>query len=149
MCVDLNSNHNSPRDHVGRIRLSISFQNALGNHAEALDFRARRAEVIANNLINANTPGYQARDIEFSSIYKKAGMSVGLGATHRNHLSGHSTADDAGMLYRNQVQPSIDGNTVDAEVEESAYMKNALEYQASFTSLNGRFRGLTSAIRGE
>jgi flagellar basal-body rod protein FlgB len=129
--------------------MNISFQNALGNHADALAFRSRRAEVIANNLINSNTPGYQARDIEFASVYSKAGMGVGLGATHRNHLSGHSSADDSNLLYRNQVQPSIDGNTVDAEIEESAYMRNALEYQASFTILNGRFRGLTSAIRGE
>ena len=129
--------------------MSINFQNALGNHAEALEFRSRRAEIIANNLINSNTPGYKARDIEFSSIYKNASFNVGLQGTHRNHFSGFSSDNNADLLYRNQVQPSIDGNTVDAEVEESAYMRNALEFQASFTILNGKFRGLTSAIRGE
>jgi len=129
--------------------MSISFQNALGNHADALEFRSRRAEVIANNLINSDTPGYKARDIEFAAIYEHASFDVELKGTHKNHLSGFSSGGDTTMLYRNQVQPSIDGNTVDAEVEESAYMRNALEFQASFTILNGRFRGLTSAIRGE
>ena len=129
--------------------MSINFQNALGNHADALAFRSRRAEIIANNLINSNTPGYKARDIEFSSIYENASFDVGLQGTHRNHLSGSSSDSNGDLLYRNQVQPSIDGNTVDAEVEESAYMRNALEFQASFTILNGKFRGLTSAIRGE
>lgn len=133
----------------GRDQLSISFQNALGNHAEALAFRSRRAEVIANNLINSNTPGYKARDIEFASVLKSESFNVRLNGTHKNHISGFSSGGDTALLYRNQVQPSIDGNTVDAEVEESAYMRNALEFQASFTILNGKFRGLTSAIRGE
>ena len=129
--------------------MTISFQNALGNHTEALSFRSRRAEIIANNLINSNTPGYQARDIEFSSVYEKANFNVRLQGTHHNHISGFSSEGSDNLLYRTQVQPSIDGNTVDAEVEESAYMRNALEFQASFTILNGKFRGLTSAIRGE
>ena len=129
--------------------MSISFEKALGIHADALAFRSRRAEVIANNLINSNTPGYKARDIEFASIYENASLDVRLGGTHRNHLSGSSADAGTNLLYRNQVQPSIDGNTVDAEVEESAYMRNALEFQTSFTILNDEFRGLTAAIRGE
>jgi len=139
----------SDEDQKRREKLNISFKNALGNHADALAFRSRRAEVIADNLINSDTPGYKARDIEFASFYKNASFDVVLKGTHKNHLSGFSSDSNTNLLYRNQVQPSIDGNSVDAEVEESAYMRNALEFQASFTILNGNFRGLTSAIRGE
>ena len=48
--------------------MSISFDNALGVHEQALKFRSQRAEVLANNLANAETPNYKARDLEFSAV---------------------------------------------------------------------------------
>ncbi|MEO6676069.1 MAG: flagellar basal body protein, partial [Pseudomonas sp.] len=41
--------------------MSISFDKALGIHEQALGFRAQRAEVLANNIANADTPNYKAR----------------------------------------------------------------------------------------
>jgi flagellar basal-body rod protein FlgB len=52
------------------------------------------------------------------------------------------------MQYRGAVQPSIDGNTVDMDVERSAYMSNAMQYQATLTFLNDRISTLSSAIKG-
>lgn len=46
--------------------MSISFDKALGIHEQALSFRAQRAEVLANNIANADTPNYKARDLDFS-----------------------------------------------------------------------------------
>lgn len=43
--------------------MSISFDKALGIHEKALGFRAQRAEVLANNIANADTPNYKARDL--------------------------------------------------------------------------------------
>ena len=47
--------------------MSISFESALGIHEKALSFRAQRAEVLANNIANADTPYYQARDLDFAA----------------------------------------------------------------------------------
>ena len=47
--------------------MSISFDKALGIHEKALGFRAQRAEVLANNIANADTPNYKARDLDFQS----------------------------------------------------------------------------------
>ena len=47
---------------------AINFSNALGIHDNALQLRARRAEVLANNLANADTPGFKARDFDFQAI---------------------------------------------------------------------------------
>jgi flagellar basal-body rod protein FlgB len=127
--------------------VTINFQNALGIHPEALMFRSRRAEVIANNLINADTPGFQARDVRFSDALKHE--PSGLRRTNSRHFSDVMSAANEDLLYRTPLQPSVDGNTVEAEVEEANYMRNALEFQASFTILNGKLRGLASAIRGE
>ena len=127
--------------------MNISFQNALGIHPEALMFRARRAEVIANNLINADTPGFKARDIRFSDALKHE--PSGLRRTDSRHFGEIMATASEDRLYRTPLQPSVDGNTVEAELEEANFMRNALEFQASFTILNGKLRGLASAIRGD
>ncbi|MBV1877539.1 MAG: flagellar basal body rod protein FlgB [Pseudomonadales bacterium] len=129
--------------------MTINFENALGIHADALQFRSRRAEVIANNLSNSATPEFKARDIRFSDVLAQETVSpIRLTRTSERHFDA-STASTEDQLYRTPLQPSADGNTVEAELEEANYMRNALEFQSSFTFLNGRFRGLTSAIRGE
>lgn len=52
-------------------------------------------------------------------------------------------------MYRNPVQPSVDGNTVDVQEEKARYMENALRHQASLRFVDGTIKSLRSAIRGE
>jgi flagellar basal-body rod protein FlgB len=47
------------------------------------------------------------------------------------------------------MQDSLDGNTVDEQVEQAQFMQNAVQYQASLEFLGSRFKGLTKAIKGE
>lgn len=130
--------------------MTVNFANALGIHPKALEYRSKRAEVIANNLVNADTPGYQARDMRFDDVMKSATVqSVNLRTTRSGHMSGRLDSPSNELLYRTPLQPSVDGNTVDADIEETNYMRNALEFQASFTFLNSKFRGLSNAIRGQ
>ena len=51
--------------------------------------------------------------------------------------------------YRQAINPSLDGNTVEMVVEQTEFSENAIRYQTSLTFLNGRISGLMSAIRGE
>lgn len=130
--------------------MTINFANALGIHPNALEYRSKRAEVIANNLVNADTPGYQARDLRFDDAMKSvAAPGVTLRTTRSGHMSSRLDSTSNELLYRTPLQPSVDGNTVDPDIEETNYMRNALEFQASFTFLNSKFRGLTNAIRGQ
>lgn len=133
--------------------MAISITNALGVHEQGLLLRSRRAEILSNNLANADTPNFKAKDIDFKSALRaaSAGQSSGpvqLQQTHDGHLSlpGSAATD---VKYRNPTQPSIDGNTVDSQVEVAEFSANAVEFQAAFQFLNSKFRGLTSAIRGE
>ena len=50
--------------------MAINFSTALGIHEQALHVRAQRAEVLANNLVNADTPNFKARDIDFKNVLK-------------------------------------------------------------------------------
>lgn len=130
--------------------MPLSLDTALGIHAQALALRARRAEVLAANLANADTPGYKARDLDFASALAGAqGERITLMATARGHLSGEAAAGRGALLYRMPLQPSIDGNTVDTQTEYAEFARNALQYQASLSFLNGRIRTLMTAIRGE
>lgn len=131
--------------------MAINFSNALGIHADALQLRDQRTQMLASNIANANTPGYKARDIDFREVLREAGerRSVSLQTSNVRHIALPSTGLAAEAKYRVPLQPSVDGNTVDEQTENAAFARNALEHQASFQFLNGRFNGLMRALRGE
>ena len=133
--------------------MPISFDSALGIHQQALLVRASRAEVLANNIVNADTPNYKARDLDFKSILageSKSDSALKMARTSAGHSAGIINPDFAAdLMYRNPTQPSIDGNTVDMQIEQAEYARNALDFQTSFTLLNKKFTGLTKALKGE
>lgn len=133
--------------------MAISFSNALGIHEQALNFRGKRAEVLANNLVNADTPNFKARDIDFQSVMKSqqsgGSTSARLTATNSRHIAPSATAFSPELMYRNPLQPSLDGNTVEEQLEMSKFAQNTLDFQASFQFLNAKFKGLQNAIRGD
>ncbi|KQQ57097.1 flagellar biosynthesis protein FlgB [Pseudomonas sp. Leaf127] len=136
--------------------MSINFDKALGIHEKALNFRAQRAEVLANNISNADTPGYKARDLDFSAVLAAETEKVNKGQFAMNTTNGRhieaqgSGSDNEGvLLYRTPSAPSLDQNTVDSQVEQASYTQNSMSFQASFTLLNSKFKGLVSALRGE
>ena len=116
----------------------------LAVHAQALQVRERRTELIANNLANADTPGFKARDIDFRKALAnaEAGAAGGNGALHL-------TTDAGALRYRVPLAPSLDGNTVDVQIEQAAFAENAVRYQATLSFLNSRFRSLMTAITGQ
>jgi flagellar basal-body rod protein FlgB len=121
--------------------MSIDFDKALGVHPEALKLRGERTRILAANIANESTPGYQARDIDFS-------------ATLQETLQGE--AGDAGppgagadaALYRVPYHASADGNTVELGVEQAAFAQNAQDFQASLAFLNMQLKGLAKVIAG-
>ncbi|WP_144821630.1 flagellar basal body rod protein FlgB [Marinobacter piscensis] len=132
--------------------MAITFDKALGIHQHALETRVKRAEVLANNMANADTPGFKARDLDFKSMMQKAQNDMsgfGMEKTHAGHMDSSAGAGNADLLYRVPEQPSVDGNTVDAQSEQTRFMRNAMDYQASFQFLNSKFTGLTKALKGE
>ena len=68
--------------------------------------------------------------------------------THGSHIDAAKAGKD-GLVYRNPLNPSADGNTVELNVEQMEFSENVIRYQTSLTFLNNRITGLMSAIRGE
>ena len=134
--------------------MPTNLDSYLGVHATALQVRSRRTELLATNLANADTPGFQARDIDFrkalASASGGAASAVTMKATHAGHLQAADASDaSADLLYRTPLAPSIDGNTVDVQLEQAAFAENAVRYQATLSFLSSKFRGLMTAITGQ
>lgn len=131
--------------------MPLSIDSALGVLPDALQLRARRADLLASNLANADTPHYKARDIDFATALRRAGGDMAMTRTSANHLEAGGASDslEMAMRYRMPSQPSLDGNTVDTDLEKGAFAENAVRYQATLHILSGRIRGLLTAIKGE
>lgn len=136
--------------------MAINFDKALGIHEQALMLRAQRNGILATNIANADTPNYKARDIDFSAAMANLqggqSNSVSLQATQAGHIGTESNTTlsplGAQLQYRLPQQPSLDGNTVEAHIEEAAYADNAVRYQASLQFLGSKFATLKSVING-
>lgn len=131
--------------------MAINFEQALGLHAEALALREKRGELLASNLANADTPQYKARDLDFKTVLQQSqtGLSVSMEQTQPGHLSPQRQILGATVTFRTPQHASLDGNTVEAQIEQAEYAENAVQYQASLRFINGKFAGLMTAIKGE
>jgi flagellar basal-body rod protein FlgB len=122
----------------------------FAQHEQALNFRALRHEVLSSNIANADTPNYKARDVDFSTALKDA-TSGNLALTKTSALhsaSGNVQRVGTNVLYRVPTQPALDGNTVQADIEQAAFAENAVQYRASLTFLNGTIQTLRYALKG-
>lgn len=121
-------------------------------YQDAANLRAHRQQLIASNIANADTPKYKARDINFSSALQGAlsgNGGVTLATSVPNHIAPPASATPpAPLLYRAAVQGSVDGNTVDMDVERSQFADNAIHYEANLTFVSNQIRMMLAAIQG-
>jgi len=117
---------------------NINGDAIFGIHADAMRLHRQRMEMIASNLANADTPNFQASDLDFqSALAKVAAEGSGGGAV------------EAAVIHRKPTQNSLDGNTVDVQQEQAAFADSAVHYQASMMFAENRIRSLLTAISGE
>ncbi len=113
-------------------------EGLFGIHGTALALRSQRLSLLASNIANAATPGYQARDIDFDQALARAsrGMSAGQAA-------------DSSVAYRVPLTPSVDGNTVELSTEQTLFAENAVQYRTTLAFLEGRISTIRRALKGE
>ena len=123
---------------------------AFGIHAKALTFRSERGSILAANIANSATPGFQARDYDFRTALKQfsSGENVGMKSTNSRHIKTSSQPEFGNLLYRVPTRVSTNDNTVEADVEQAAFSDNAIRYQTTLQFLNGSIAGLRKAITG-
>ncbi len=123
-----------------------------GDFGKALKVHSQRLDVLANNLANADTPGFKARDIDFRAALQSAQSSRGdaasMATTHSGHIGGSGDVQ-ASLRWRIPSQPSADGNTVDADLEQARFGEAALRYEATLRFVDGRVKSMLTAITGQ
>ena len=132
--------------------MAISIDNVFGVHENAMHLQGRRAQLLSQNLANSDTPGYKAKDIDFKAALKSAGngnFQKSLAATQKGHIQPKGFLLGAEELYRQPMQSSLDGNTVEPHVEMSEFTENSMRYLMTLRIMSGRINGMLSAIRGE
>jgi len=120
--------------------MGINFKDVSGLHGDALHLRSDRTRILAANIANENTPGFQAQDMDFAAT---------LANTQAEGMGDIGDGGDSALMYRVPYHPTRDGNTVEIGVEQAAFSQNATDFQTSLTFVNMKFKGLAKAINGQ
>ncbi|MFY9461162.1 flagellar basal-body rod protein FlgB [Aquabacterium commune] len=142
--------------------------DSLNFHATALTLRSERQRLIASNIANADTPGYTARDFNFSDALSRAtgrtssaqtplasGTRLAMATSRSGHLglngvSGQGAgAANPELNYASAAQTNLDNNTVDMDRERASFADNTLRYEATLRFINGQVRTLNTAMTGQ
>ncbi len=137
---------------------NISNADTPGYKARDFDFGKALGNALQANGLPASDP-LTGGVAPAASTTAQAGTSAAFGLTQTaaGHLGtssalnpvGHALAQSAAELqYRPSNQDSVDGNTVDMDVERSAFAGNAIHFEANITQLSSEIKNLIAAMQG-
>lgn len=133
--------------------MATSINDEIGFMRNALNLHAQRQQLLAGNIANADTPNYKAVDIDFAKTLQAAmgaNQPMALVTTASGHIqSSGSNPLGAKTMYRDAVQPSIDGNTVDMDVERAQFIDNSIRYQFALDRVSAKFQEMQTALKGQ
>ncbi|MHB8733290.1 MAG: flagellar basal body rod protein FlgB [bacterium] len=126
----------------------------LDGIAQALATHALRQRVLANDLANAQTPGFQAQDVDETSgpFARILQTTLALARTDPRHLEG--PIDETGgaatgaALETSPILSGPNGTGVDPDATQAALAENALAYQALATAASGEFAIARTGLLG-
>jgi flagellar basal-body rod protein FlgB len=136
---------------LNRLTDTLDFQ------AQALNLRSERQRLIASNIANADTPNYQAREMDFATVLKNATGNGQPAASLVSTAPGHITAANSGssngtfstLLYAAPSQTNLDRNTVDMDRERASFADNTIKYEATLRFIGQNVKTTLSAITGQ
>jgi len=120
------------------------FDNITSLLGRFLDVQSRRAEVVAGNLANADTPGYVAREVDFDDFLRNAAAES---LAQPGKQQQNSPLAELRVVNQEATTIGIDGNTVDAGHEMSVLAESGTKYLQGTQLLQMRLRTLRAAIR--
>ena len=123
-------------------------ENPFGIHEKAVSLRNERMELISANIANADTPHFKAKDLDFQKILSGLNPSPMASTNFRHFETGESEGAN-GLVFRTPYSSSVDGNTVEINVEQAAYGEAAVQYQATLQFLESRISSIRKSLRGE
>lgn len=138
------------QDQMGQKGSDVVVLSNAYNYINVLDKAAdaswSRNDVLANNIANADTPGFKRKDVQFETYLANAVAGTDtLDETVANidlsTLEATTYTEQAGLSYR------MDGNNVDISTENVELAKNQLKYYTLMSSISDEFSRLKAALK--
>ena len=121
--------------------------NIFGVHKQAVQLRQRRISLLGENIANADTPNFKAKDLDFKALMNNE-RSISARRTHDMHID-NKLGNKNGLVYRVPNNPAADGNTVELNFQQAEFGKESARYTATLQFLENRIGGVRRALRGE
>ncbi len=133
------------------------FDNRFTALEKSLDTYTKRAEALANNISNVNTPNYKRKDVQFESFLEKAIYEDGRGLvgvkTDKKHFKlgfdDNLSELEGKLIEENSTTMRNDGNNVDIEKEKVEQAKNNIRYQFASTRISQNFNIIKGVIKNK
>ena len=129
--------------------MNNSIKQQFDVYSNALNIRNKKKEILASNIANASTPNFKARDVDFEVELARSLNNGPLKTSSDAHIALTTKYLPGKVQYRQSINPSVDGNTVELAVEQMEFAENSIRYQTTLDFINSKIKGLLSAIRGE
>lgn len=127
---------------------STNVYNYINVLNKAADASWLREETIANNIANANTPGYKRKDVDFQSVLrselgnmKYITLDSKIDHTDLRNLNVSTYVDAGNYSYR------IDKNNVDIDTENVELASEKIRYDALLDSMTNELGRLKSVMK--
>jgi flagellar basal-body rod protein FlgB len=140
------ANADTPNYKARDFDFSSKLKDAVGKIASPGGILGTAAAVVGGAASLAALPATLASGGPIAaakSLATTAAMHIGLGKDQ-----GSSTLNESEVKYREVSQGSVDGNTVDADVERNQFADNALRYEASLTILRNDIQKMLTVLQG-
>jgi flagellar basal-body rod protein FlgB len=126
------------------------FSNTFASLEQALNYSSLKQKVVSQNIANADTPNYKAKDVSFKAVLQnELDQNFSTYKTDNRHIDfSESSATNPAVVIRPNVQYSTNGNSVDLDKEMSDLAKNQIYYDALIEQENNKFSALQTVIRG-
>ncbi|MCL6269548.1 hypothetical protein M3P05_06285 [Sansalvadorimonas sp. 2012CJ34-2] len=122
--------------------MAISFAEALGYHPELLSLQAEKVTVYGSNLVNSETPNYQASDFDITLREQVLAMT----RTDERHLT--PSPKGAVVTRRSELQTMLNGNSVDVPLEQATIAHTLSDYSTNMSFIRYHLTALSAAING-
>jgi flagellar basal-body rod protein FlgB len=113
----------------------------------ALDVQLKRQELHAENIANAETPGYKKKYVAFEEYLQQSKMKLKMSTTDEKHLSSSPSVVQAKEITQDNTSITNDENNVDIEMETTEMVKDALRYQVLSRLMSANIDRYNTVIR--
>uniref|UniRef100_A0A7C5V5N1 Flagellar basal body rod protein FlgB n=1 Tax=Caldicellulosiruptor owensensis TaxID=55205 RepID=A0A7C5V5N1_9FIRM len=129
----------------------INMFDKIDLYKKALDWAWKRNEIISNNIANADTPGYKAKDLNFEAFLQRSLNQEGnleLVTTNERHIKESSSNLDGSIeVLDSSFQMRLDQNTVDIEQEMGKLLQNSLYFDGVSLQLSREINKWKTVIK--